>query len=59
MNKIDFLSGSPDIFIFGQKSNKTQLGGYLTLIYLIIVLIISIAYMYDYYANNKYCYYII
>ena len=54
MNKIDFLSGSPDIFIFGQKSNKTQLGGYLTMIYFIIVLIISIAYMYDYYANNKY-----
>ena len=54
MNKLDFLNGSPNTLIFGQKASKTRLGGVLTLIYLIIVLIISIVYIFDYAINSKY-----
>ena len=54
MNAFDFLSGPPQISIFEKSSNKTNLGGVLTLIYLIIFLIISIAYIYNYEVNPKY-----
>ena len=54
MKKLDFLSGAPNTLIFGQKASKTRLGGVLTLIYLIIVLIISIVYIFDYAINSKY-----
>ena len=54
MHKFDFLSGAPKTFIFGKSSNKTNLGGVFTLIYLIIVLIISLAYIVDYELNPKY-----
>ena len=54
MNCLDFLSKSPNTLIFGQKSSKTNLGGVLTVIYLIIVLIIAVAYLFDYGVNNKY-----
>ena len=54
MQKLDFLSGAPKTFIFEKSSNKTNLGGVFTLIYLIIVLIIFVAYIVDYAANPKY-----
>ena len=54
MNSLDFLSKSPNALIFGQKSSKTNLGGVLTLIYLVIVLIIVVAYLFDYGVNSKY-----
>ena len=54
MHGFDFLSNAPTNFIFEKNSNKTNLGGVFTLIYLIIVILITIAYMYDYSANSKY-----
>ena len=54
MKRIDFLSGSPKALIFGNKANKTSLGGTLTIIYLIIVLLITLAYFYDFELNSKY-----
>ena len=54
MHKLDFLSGAPKTFIFEKSSNKTNLGGVFTLIYLIIVLIIFLAYIVDYEVNPKY-----
>ena len=54
MYKLDFLSQAPTNFIFEKESNKTILGGVLTLIYLAIVLLIIVAYMYDYSVNPKY-----
>ena len=54
MHRLDFLSGAPKTFIFEKSSNKTNLGGVFTLIYLIIVLIISLAYIVDYEVNPKY-----
>ena len=54
MNFLDLLSGAPRTMIFEKSSNKTNLGGILTLIYLIIVLLLSAYYIYDYEKNNKY-----
>ena len=54
MHKFDFLSGAPKTLIFERTSNKTNLGGVLTLIFLIIVLLITIGYMYDYSISQLY-----
>ena len=54
MRTIDFLSESPKSFIFNKDSNKTLFGGVLSLIFLLIVLLISILYLVDYFINDKY-----
>ena len=54
MNSLDFLSSSPRNFIFQNLSNKTNLGGVLSLIYLIIILLISAFYITRYILNDKY-----
>ena len=54
MNSLDFLSSSPRNFIFQNPSNKTNLGGVLSLIYLIIILLISAFYITSYILNDKY-----
>ena len=56
MNGFDFISDSPKTLIFQKSSNKTNLGGILTFIYLIIVILIVGAYILDYYLNEKYEY---
>ena len=40
MRKIDFLSQSPNGFIFQKESNKTTFGGALSAIYLILIFFI-------------------
>ena len=54
MRTIDFLSIAPQTFIFQKSSNKTTFGGFLTLIYGLIVLIMAIIYYINYYINDKY-----
>ena len=54
MKKIDFLSGAPRTFIFQKYSNKTSFGGFLTLIYLIILFLLAFVYIYNFEINNKY-----
>ena len=54
MIRFDFLSRSPHAMIFGFNANKTNLGGVFTSIYLLLVLLITIAYLYDYSTNSKY-----
>ena len=54
MKKVDFISGAPKTFIFQKNSNKTNLGGILTVIFIIATLLIIISYIYEYYANEKY-----
>ncbi len=54
MRNLDFLSNSPNIYIFKEKSNKTTFGGVLFLIYIIIMLFISLMYIIDYFLNDKY-----
>ena len=58
MRKIDFLSISPQTFIFQKSSNKTTFGGFLTLIYILIILIMAIVYYIIYDINDKYITYI-
>ena len=56
MHCFDFLSDKPKIYIFQKETNKTNLGGILFLIYIIIMLLISSAYIVDYAINDKYSY---
>ena len=54
MRTIDFLSIAPQTFIFQKSSNKTTFGGFLTLIYGLIILLMAIVYYYNYSINDKY-----
>ena len=54
IKKVDILSEGPKISIFNQMYNKTLFGGTLSLIFIIIFLLISIAYLADYIMNDKY-----
>ena len=54
VRKIDLLSAVPQILIFNQGSNKTVFGGVLSIIYVVIFLLIAIAYLVDYIGNDKY-----
>ena len=54
MHSFDFLSNSPRIFIFDRETNKTNFGGVLFLLYIIIMVLISLAYILDFALNDKY-----
>ena len=54
LNCLDFLNNSPNFFIFQNESNKTNFGGVLFLIYIIVMVFISLAYILDYALNLKY-----
>lgn len=54
MNCLDFFGTSPTLSIFQTEANKTNFGGVLFIIYIIIMLFISLAYIIDYASNEKY-----
>ena len=54
MNCLDFLSIPPNFYIFQEKKNKTNFGGVLFLLYIIIMLFFVLAYILDYAFNPKY-----
>ena len=54
MHGLDFISDSPRTYIFQKGSNKTNLGGVLTLLFLFIFLLIFVAYILEYSLNEKY-----
>ena len=54
MRTLDFLSKPPSNYIFQNETNKTNFGGLLFIIYIIIMLIISFIYIIDYIINDKY-----
>jgi len=54
MRNLDFLSEYPRAYIFQKDVNKTNFGGVLFIIYAIIMIIISLSYILDYYLNDKY-----
>jgi hypothetical protein len=54
LNFLDFLTDSPNTFIFQKEKNKTNFGGVLFLIYIIIMALISLTYIYDWAINDKY-----
>ena len=54
MHPLDLLSESPRFFIFKKEANKTNFGGVLFLIYIIIDIIIATYYLINYIKNDKY-----
>jgi len=54
MDFLDFFSESPKVYIFQKETNKTKFGGFLFIIFIIIMIIISLAYILDYALNNSY-----
>ena len=54
MHSLDFLSESPKYFIFQKGTNKTNLGGVLFLLYILIIMSISFVYLYDYFTGKTY-----
>ena len=54
MHKLDFISGAPKPFIFQRESNKTNLGGLFTILFLIAIFFIIYAYLHEYFVNDKY-----
>ena len=57
MRKFDILSQPPKTFIFSRISNKTNFGGFLTFIYLFIMIFITIYFVYNYIIGDKYEYF--
>ena len=51
---MDFLTTSPNAFIFQKKIDKTSFGGALFSFYILIMAFISLTYIYDYAVNDKY-----
>ena len=56
MHYLDFLNEPPKIYIFQKEKNKTNFGGVLFFIYIIIMIMISLIYIFDYAFNDKYTY---
>ena len=54
MHPLDIFSESPKYFIFQKETNKTNFGGIISLLYLLSLFLISAAYLYDYFSNEKY-----
>ena len=54
MKKLDFISSSPQLSIFRESSNKNNLGGVLFLFFIIIFILLAIAYISDFAINARY-----
>ena len=54
MKSLDFISKSPKLSIFREGSNKTTLGGVLYLIYIIILILLAVVYILNYFSQEKY-----
>ena len=54
MISFDFLSSSPHNFIFQRRANRTNFGGVLSLLYLVVFLIISSFYLVKYFNEDNY-----
>ena len=54
MKSLDFISKSPKLSIFREGSNKTTLGGVLYWIYIIILILLAVVYILNYFSQEKY-----
>ena len=54
MRILDFVSVSPKLNIFKERANKTNLGGTLFLIYILVLIFLGVIYLFDYFLNDKY-----
>ena len=52
--KLDFLNSPPQMYFLGQRINKTLIGGFLFIIYIIIMMCVSTFYILDYSINDRY-----
>ena len=51
---MDIISSSPNLYLFHKESNKTNFGGFLFIVYMVIILLILIYYLVQYFQNPKY-----
>ena len=54
LNALDFLSSSPPNFIFNRRSNQTNFGGVLSIIYLLVFITITGFYLLSYFNEDNY-----
>lgn len=54
MKYCDFLSSSPTIYLLNQTKGKSKLGGFLSIIYVLVMIGISIYYFYLYFSGQKF-----
>ncbi len=54
LSKLDLLSNTPKNFIFQKSSNKTIFGGFLSFIYILIVICLSFYYIVLFCQEEKY-----
>ena len=54
MEKLFFLSASPSIYILNNARWKSKLGGFLSLVYILVMLMITIYYLYIYFSGKQY-----
>ena len=54
IRKFDFLSSPPQMYFRQKKANKKLFGGILFIIYFLIMLIVTIFYILDFYLNDRY-----
>ena len=54
MRVLDFLSDSPRNYIFQKRAHKTNLGGFLFLLYCLLMIIIALSYILDFAFNDKF-----
>ena len=54
MRRLDFISKPPNFSIFKEGANKTNLGGFLFLVYIAIILVLALVNFFDYFVNDKY-----
>ena len=54
MRKLDFISSGPQLSIFQEDANKTNLGGTLYFIHILILIVLAVIYITDYVDNDKY-----
>ena len=50
----DYLNSPPQLYFLNKRTNKTIIGGSLFLLYIIVISIIFIYYIVNYYLNDKY-----
>ena len=54
MQRFDIISGAPKTFIFQKNTNKTNLGGIFTILFIVMIFLIIFSYLYEYFVNDKY-----
>ena len=54
MHRFDIISGAPKTFIFQKNTNKNNLGGIFTILFIVMMFLIIYSYLYEYFVNDKY-----